>query len=228
MITEILSKKILSHNNRLTVCPPGEITKQSTAKLILIPSVMRSGTHLLIDTIINNFSCFKTSPLYVDLDHLFNRPGDIDKLLNIGGYIIKTHFPQTNYSKENIDAMNKIIQKSFIISPLRDTTSVIKSSMAFGVIRSPAKCGETINLFNEFWGTEERLILSFEDLITPTKTKCIVSQISKYIDEEANIKVMYSIVKSHRYKIYFFKLLTRLLGKYSPYINTTISFAKTK
>ena len=51
-MSTILNKK-LPHNNKLTVCPPGNLPR-GEGKSILVPSIPRSGTHLLIDSIINN------------------------------------------------------------------------------------------------------------------------------------------------------------------------------
>lgn len=225
---DLFGKKMLPHNNRLTVCPPGIITKQKTNKLILVPSVMRSGTHVLIDTIINNFSSFKTHPLYVDLDQLLAANDDLQKLLDTGGYIIKTHFPQTQFSEKKKILINKIIKKSYIISPTRNSHSIINSNMLFGVMENATTCKESIHLFEEFWAPQKRLVFPFEDLINPLKTKDIVSEISHYIDEKSDSRCASPIAKKYRYRIYLAKLFTRLLGKHCPYVNTTISFGKVR
>ena len=50
--------------------------------------MMRSGTHLLIDLILNNFAALRTSPLYIDADRFLRESGSSKELLFQIGYTL--------------------------------------------------------------------------------------------------------------------------------------------
>ena len=83
-------------------------------------------------------------------------------------------------------------------------------------------------LFNDFWGDVEKLSFHFNKLTDSSQTSAIVSAISKHIGVSSDEKLYPVPLKKEKKKVYLRKILTRLLGKYAPVINTTVGFSKTK
>jgi len=219
-------KTILSHDNRLTVCPPGRIRPGSGYKTILVPSVMRSGTHMLIDLLLNNFKQYKRVPLYVNLDAVLDDNSVVNKLIECGGYIVKTHFPQIGYSDTRNKVLEKIVRRSYIISPQREIQEIIKSTERFLKYEAQFDIYNSVEIFEKYWGSHNKMLVPYDSLTDPQKCSEIIKRIGCYIGLEQNQKIILPPRKNAKNTVYFWKLSTRMLGRYSPIVNTTISFGK--
>ncbi len=82
--------------------------------------------------------------------------------------------------------------------------------------------------FQDFWQQFKVHYVTFDRLTTPGLYPELVSEIGSWIDTEPNARIIRPFPKNRRWMVYTFKALTRLLGRHSPIINTTIAFAKKK
>lgn len=233
-IANYIGNKFVQHESPKVVCPPGEL-EPGRGKLILVPTLMRSGTHLLIDTIINNFPQYKRSPLYVDLDSLLREPATRDsqvkKLLEGGGYVVKTHYPQRFVHPERELFIREIVAHSTIITIERELEEVFRSTASWSNINSVAQSQEeyinSVARFKSFWNQFESLKINFSEIVKRESYSDLVDKIGNYIDAEPRNNTIYPPLPKDRLYVYFVKFLTRTLGRYSPVVNTTIRFRQT-
>lgn len=218
------SRGFLRPDNQLTTCPPGKLVSGSVP-LIIVASLRRTGTHLLIDAILNNFAVYKRRPLYVDLDRYLTGGFPISELLECGGYIVKTHFPQTldlMYEEQ----VRAVAQQALILTPTRPSAQTYTSTLRFGTSLTQEEFAQKRTQFEEFWRQYQPLEVSFADLISPTNYDALVARIGEYISQPPNKKLVLPFSIDQYAQVYSVKTLTRLLGHHSPIVNTTISFAK--
>ena len=121
--------RLLPPANRRTICPPGKL-RPGTAPLIVVVSIRRSGTHLLIDAILNNFAVYKRRPLYVSLDQYLLSGYPVEDLLACGGYIVTTHFPQT-LSFDYESQVRAVVQQATVLVPSRPIEQTYRAEVAF-------------------------------------------------------------------------------------------------
>lgn len=218
--------KIIPHNNKRCTVPPGRIS-QVEGKPIIVSSMMRSGTHVLIDLILNNFPNYRHNPLYIDLDHYLGKRLSEVELLSCGAYVIKTHYPQARHDKDSIRSINQLANNAYIIQPIRDIESVFQSLQNFSYQGGIARLKEENERFNRFWGKHNILQLNFKDLIDISKTTSCIQKIGDFINQESQRKAVLPPAKNATKKVLLLKIVTRLLGCRAPVINTTIRFART-
>jgi len=218
-------QRMFPHNNKKTVAPPGILCKQ-VGKPILVSSLMRSGTHLLIDLVLNNFSEYRNSPLYIDLDQYLKNRLSIDELFGCGNYVIKTHFPQVMHSAKDIIVIRKLASESYIIQPQRDIASISKSLQKFSYLGNFEDLLLEKNTFEEFWKDYTTLQINFRDLLSKENGGSILEDIEAFISQPHRTPPVLPPLNTSIPYIYIIKLLTRLLGKKAPIINTTIQFSR--
>ena len=71
------------------------------------------------------------------------------------------------------------------------------------------------------------MTIPFARVSTRQGYESLLAEIGQHIGITPNQKTVYPIPKDHRLSVFLVKFLTRLLGCWSPLINTTIAFAKT-
>jgi hypothetical protein len=230
-IANYIGEHLLKYSNPRVVCPPGKLSI-GQGELILVPTLMRTGTHLLIDAIINNFHQYKRSPLYVDLDALLNdtltRDNQVEKLIKCGGYVLKTHFPQVNFHPDREVFIRKIAANSKIITTERNLDDSFSSSKGWSKTYPIAQSQETylqsVDMFRTFWGEYDYMNVSFSEIIDRVRFAGLVHRIGNYIGASPNIRTIYSPRPDEKLNVYMIKAITRILGRYSPVVNTTIKF----
>ena len=231
-IANFIGKFLIPFNNKRVVCPPGKI-RPGQGTLVVVPTVMRSGTHLLIDTIINNFSCYRRTPLYVDLDRMLDRSEGrkerIQDLLGGGNYVVKTHFPQVDDDPSRLDYMLQVFEHGKIVTVHRDVNSVVKSALAWGLLRKSEEGEYRLNIdkFNNYWKNYDLLSLEFEELVDYSLYPGAVAKIGNYLRCQPRSQIIRSISKKRPFAVYLAKASTRFFGRYAPIINTTINFNNT-
>ena len=91
-----LGTHVLPYTNRRVVCPPGRPEVHGRPNIV-VATPKRCGTHVLIDTILNNMPAYRNRPLYIDLDKAWKRRDLDEKLFGRidprAGYVLKTHLP---------------------------------------------------------------------------------------------------------------------------------------
>ena len=218
-------QRLFPHNNKRTVAPPGILSKR-VGKPILVSSLMRSGTHLLIDLLLNNFAEYRNTPLYIDLDQYLTKRLPTDQLLSCGSYVIKTHFPQTTHAIENISIIKKIASQSYILQPQREIESIANSLQKFSYSGTFEDLLLEKHTFEDFWKGYPVHHIFFHDLLDKDKGKTILEGIESFISQPFRNPPILPPLNTSISHIYVIKLLTRLFGKKSPIINTTIQFSK--
>ena len=190
---------------------------------------MRSGTHLLIDTILNNFTRYKNRPLYIDLDQYALKKKDPLLLRHINGAIIKTHYPQIDIPDFDVYLRSITSKGNYIVlTPIRNLDDVTVSLKKFGNKSKHTGISEQqYTIFKDYWIKYNPKNILFSDLVSRDSYKSCIKSISIYIDEPSNKEIIYPPCKNtKRFYVYFWKFLTRSIGRYSPIVNTTISFKK--
>ncbi len=235
-IPNFIGRHILRFDNHRVVSPPGPILP-GEGPFILVASVMRSGTHLLIDTILNNFPRTRWYPLYVELGGYLHQ-GRIPELLSSGGYVVKTHFPQVDDRPEWIRSVEAVARRSRILITYRDQKETYRSTRGW-LEAEPEVVGKTMSLaesedvyyeslrrFEDFWGQFEALRISYHDLIDRRRQPELIREIGAWIGQEPRSPMIRPYPKTAKVRPYAAKALTRLIGRHAPVINTTIRFAK--
>ncbi len=191
--------------------------------------MMRSGTHLVINVILNNFQRYKKSPLYVNLDMFLHLGGNIDKLSSSGGSVVKTHFPQAIECRGHETEIMQFLKKQKVILVRRDPQEVKRSLKNFGEwgAKEVSKFDQLQKEFDDYWQTQEGvLILNYADLIQLDRLAEIIKQIEQFTGIVSNQKIKLPLAKNKRFGILFSKAMTRLLGRYAPYVNTGIKLGR--
>jgi hypothetical protein len=112
----------------------------STKKNIIVVSARRSGTHLLIDLIVNNFGYESINYNYIDYTKFTGKPkyptSELDKLVNAfkeGNKITWTHahdfldYRKRNHTEEDNVRLDNLFKNSKIILIYRDVRDIIDS-----------------------------------------------------------------------------------------------------
>src|SRR5579883_635962 len=109
-----LGSKLLPHDTARTTCPPAALVSRE-GPVIIVPSIMRSGTHLLLDSLFNNFPTLRRTPLFIDFDAYERGALPVEPLASISGVVIKTHFPQISLSEPYASTLTALASRAFII-----------------------------------------------------------------------------------------------------------------
>ncbi len=218
--------RILAHNNQRCVCPPG-VPSAGEGPPIVVASLMRSGTHLLIDSLLNNCSVLRRSPLYIDLDQLLSRSTPEEALSLIkrsGAYVVKTHYPQLGGDEPaRRRVMEALCELGAAITVTREQGAVERSFAVFSDRDAAIDLSDEYQRFAEFWSPRATLSLSFEDLTGHWTDAIERAWQATGLTPDPTQRP--PLGRSHRYRVYLNKLLTRLVGRRAPMINTTIGFA---
>jgi hypothetical protein len=217
------ASRLVPYNNKRTTSPPGMIGP-GPGTPIIIASLMRSGTHLLIDLILNNFRSYKKSPLYIELDNYFYQgfPGRV--LLSCGSRVMKTHFPQLKHSPEDQEQIPLLARRAFVISPERDLEDAYRSTAAFGYRIDRRSFMSRCQEFDSFWNSFPRLVIPFDDLTRAAAVRDTLEEIEEFIKVKRNDRTIMPPARSSTAYVRWLKLLTRALGRKASVINTTIQF----
>ena len=158
----------IPHDNAKTVCPPGPVPRGPSPPII-VSSLMRSGTHLTIDLLLNNLSSYRNNPLYIDFDRFVYEAHDPNTLTNAGSCIIKTHFRQRPFNQETLKLLESIASNGLVIIPTRDLAAAQASMKKWNFSPSLEKLQKDHDDQLIFWSSFNPLIIDFKDLLNPTK-----------------------------------------------------------
>ena len=212
-----------------TVCPPGKLQPSAEKRSLVIgASFPRSGTHLLIDLILNNFPAYRREPLYVNLDEYISQGLDVEELIQTGGYVVKTHYPESTFSAENHAAYERVFENALVLSPRRSQEEIVKSFRRMTDVKRRSEVRTTHLAYLEFWEQRPKHLFEFADLIDPAKSERNVERLAKLLPAERANTLVGPPDRNHYLSVLFRKLGTRIFGNRLSTVNTTVGFAKTR
>lgn len=188
----------------------------------MVASLMRSGTHLAIDLVLNNLATYRRTPLYVDIDRYFRMPEPLPDFVGLGSTVIKTHYPQIAESDEAEATISRLAAEALVVQPVRDLDAVYRSLRRFGYPGSRDELNREANRFNAFWNPFSPLRLSFARLADPQGSREALEAIAAEVGLSVPPSPKLSPLKSHPWSILTTKAITRLLGRRAPRVNTSI------
>ncbi len=210
------------------VCsPPGKLGECSSLPLVVVSSFPRSGTHVLIDLILNNFPAYRRKPLYVNLDQYIGAGMDVEELIRIGGYVVKTHFPESTFSSSNRSEYEKVFAKAVILKPMRQDSDIFLSFQSMDSAARLESLERELMGFRNYWQEKDPIRFSFESLIDPDKTGEILAKLQEVLKCPRSKTIVFPPNKNHRIRVYFRKWATRILGNKLGEVNTTVGFRRT-
>lgn len=216
----------IKYNSPRCVAPPGSL-EQSSGTPVIIASLMRSGTHLLIDSVLNNCKELRRNPLYIDLDQFINTypfPAACNDILNAGSYIVKTHYPQLGGESQRHKEIIQLLSKNAkVIAVTRDLNEISSSFQAFSGSEHLPDLNDVHSKFTSFWSDQDALCLNYKDLVNNWDEA--MTKFWQYTGLSPELKTRRPPRKNQKTLAYCNKLLTRLLGNRAPIINTTIGFS---
>jgi hypothetical protein len=194
--------------------------------LVVVASFPRSGTHLLIDLILNNFPAYRRRPLYVNLDEYLREGMDVEELIRAGGYVLKTHYPEATFSASNAEAYERIFAEAIILKPSRGDQAIFASFRGMVGPKRQATLEADLLAFRDYWGQKVLQRFHFDSLVDPAQTRVIVEELEKILGCPRAARLCPPPNKRSRYTVYFRKLATRLLGNRLAQVNTTVGFRR--
>jgi hypothetical protein len=219
----LLGSRVLPHDTTATTCPPAPLPT-AERPLIIVASLMRSGTHLLLDSLFNNFSELRRVPLFLDFDAYERTSMPIAPLQSLRGAVVKTHYPETPLAPPYQNALETLASKAFIFIPRRSAEEVRRSLAKWGMEFSTAEFAELEERFEKFWSRFSPSPVEFRSLLEPSAMQILLAQIA----QKSGLKpptLRLPVMPAHsRAGVYIDKLLTRILGRRAPRINTTIGY----
>ncbi len=227
-LVRFLSRKI-PPNTPKTVCPPGKLQPSVIKRpLVVVASYPRSGTHLLIDLILNNFPAYRREPLYVNLDEYIRQGLDVEELIQIGGYVVKTHYPESTFSADNHAAYQRVFTNAIVIGPHRANEQIVRSYQRMTDLKRKAEVISTLQDYLDFWQEHPKQRFEFSDLINPAETHALLGRLGELLGVEHAATEVGPPDRNRYLRVCIRKLGTRLFGNRLSKVNTTVGFAKTK
>ncbi len=226
---------VLPYSNPRVVCPPGGIPR-ADGQPVVVASIMRSGTHLAIDLLLNHFRELVGRPLYVDVDRLLDEPARRQQFLAgelpIGACVIKTHYPQSPATKRD-EEMIRLAAAAKVLLLRRDSDDTYRSQTSWGIsehLHDRQVYQESVERFYRFWeaNAADCLQLEYDELIDRDRFAALVERVGTFIGLSPSEKLRYPINPKSITQLAATKASTRLLGKFAPVINTGIRSGMTK
>ena len=236
-LANAVGSRYLSFQNPRVVSPPGRVASNG-ARNIMVATPMRSGTHLMIDAILNNIPAYCRTPLYVDLDQFYKQgersDADFGDLGPTSGYLLKTHFPLGFPRPSDHAAKVAELARGALVITVERRPEDVKASLlrwAGNDAGSAALDGyiagidANLDAFWSIWRDRSDIALNFEELFDPSCMTKVVAQVARDLGVSACARYHPMPPKRQMNRIYLQKGLTRLLGRHAPRINTTIYVA---
>jgi hypothetical protein len=230
-IANFIGTRVLSFQNPRVVCPPGTVTGNGRRNII-VATPRRSGTHVLIDLILNNMPEYRRRPLYVDLDQCLRRDGPGNDLMSHVrpgiGYVIKTHLPiYLDGAVTRDPRVLRLIEDAIVLTVRRDRDEVTRSMLRWEEPPQPASHHEALyDDFWRFWEKVPQVSLSFPDLFDAAAMKALLKQLGSMTGTKNETVFRPAPSPRGQGGIYLAKAMTRVLGPHAPLINTTIHTLK--
>ena len=231
-LSNFIGTKVLPFTNPRVVSPPGVPGRHGRVNLI-VATPMRSGTHILIDLLLNNLPDYRHRPLYIDLDQCLKqaRPGLdlLGRLTPDAGHVVKTHYPIAVSEAAADPRLPDLLRQGVVLAIHRPRADILRSLDRWqgGPEDSPeARFGPQIDAFWRFWNDYPRIDLAFEDLFQPERMQELLQRIAAATGARPQARFVPPPGRGEKRRIYLDKAVTRLLGRHAPRVNTTIHTLK--
>jgi hypothetical protein len=185
---------------------------------------MRSGTHLLLDALFNNFPALRRRPLFVDFDACERAGRSPEPFTSVNGVTIKTHHPQVELSGPYSSALNSVAARALVLTPRRPAAEIRKSLAKWGENFTVEEFAEIERRFDMFWGPFSPVTVNFSTLLDSGGIESLMALVAERTGLAPVRNKQPVMPARHRFGIYFDKVLTRLLGRGAPRINTTVGY----
>lgn len=212
---------LLPHDTTKTTCPPAPLVS-GEGPLIIVCSLMRSGTHLLLDAMFNNFPMLRRRPLFVDFDAYERGSFPVSAFASATGMVIKTHYPQTPLAAEYASTLRALAERAFVLRPMREESQVRRSLAKWGMLYTDEEFAALEQRFQNFWAPYSPSVMDFSILLNPEGVANAMMQVST----KSGLRLPWRPVMPARSRIgvYMDKILTRAFGCRVRRVNTTIGY----
>jgi hypothetical protein len=191
---------------------------------IIVASLMRSGTHLLLDSLFNNVPTLRRSPLFVDFDAYERSKLPLEPLKGLRGVVIKTHFPETPLAPQYESALAELASRAVVFTPRRSSEEVRLSLAKWGMNLSRAEFGQIEDRFKKFWEQFSPTVVEFRSLLDPVSLSSVLGQIMERTGLKSKAGTRPVMPARSRLGVYLDKVATRVAGARALRINTTIGY----
>ncbi len=215
--------RLLPHDTRRTTCPPAPLVP-GDGPLIIVPSLMRSGTHLLLDALFNNFPVLRRKPLFVDFDACERARRPAEPFATIKGVTIKTHYPQVELAEPYLSALTTMAGRALVLTPRRSASEIRKSLAKWGENFTAEEFAEIERRFDAFWGPFSPVTVNFATLLKPDGIETLIARVAERTGLSPARNKQPVMPSKSRFGVYVDKVLTRILGRGAPRINTTVGY----
>ncbi|MFN0127726.1 MAG: hypothetical protein ACKV19_13685 [Verrucomicrobiales bacterium] len=204
------------------------MAREVEGRPVLVASLMRTGTHVLIDLILNNLQVYRQSPLYVQVDEYLTAGLPLEDLLTAGPYVLKTHVPQLYDDPERLAQMRRVAAGAVVVIPRREVEATRYALARFGQDGRGAadRVEEDFERLCEFYGPFGPHFFDFNQLVRREHAGSVVRRLSRILDQPLDGLPVATPDLRRLGRILLDKALTRSLGAAAPRINTTIRIGK--
>jgi hypothetical protein len=157
--------------------------------------------------------------------------GKIDELDHSGGFVVKTHFPQSVECRGHEEGLTQFLGQNKVILVTRDANDIRSSLSRFGDwgASEVAHFDQIQEDFFRYWDHEHQgdvMRVKYSDLIDESRLPSLLEALEAFTGLKKRAKLMGVVPKNNRLTILFWKMTTRLFGHLSPRINTGIKLGK--
>lgn len=219
-----IAARIFPHDGPALICPPGPVPTGPRPPII-VSSLMRSGTHLAMDLLLNNLPEYRQDPLYIDFDSYVYEGFSPQSLLGAGSTLIKTHVAQRPFGRAYTDVLRRIGAKGLVVIPVRETSKIRLSMNKWGYDVTDAGLEEHHRSQLEFWKEQRPILIPFAHLLDPEKARDFLQTVRQRLCLDPPPENTPTVVAGRsRPKNLWRKLRTRLQASKAPILNTTVGF----
>jgi len=189
---------------------------------------MRTGTHVLIDLILNNFRVYRQSPLYVQVDEYLTAGLPLEDLLAAGPYVLKTHVPQLHDDPGRLAQMRRVAAGALVVIPRREVEATRDALARFGEDGREAadRVEEDFERLCDFYRPFGPHFFDFDQLVRRDQAGSVVRRLSGILGQPLDGPPVPTPDVRRLGRILLDKALTRSMGPLAPRINTTIRIRK--
>ncbi len=212
-----VAARMLSHETPRVMCPPGPVPMGDLPPIVIC-SLMRSGTHLLIDLLLNNLREYRREPLYIDFDQYVFSGHDRETLRRAGNCLIKSHAAQRPFDDSVRDLLRELAG-GLVVIPQRPREQIRASLSRW----NQALARDAEEKQEELWEGMNPLRIDFRALLDPVSAGKFLQTVRERLglNPSSAPPMMPAAATSG---VLWDKLQTRLRGSRARRVNTTIGY----